>query len=318
MASYEEEPPHKRQKFEDSVQGDGQNDSNHNDHLQGGDKSDGLPGPLSLKVETGHEMIDSEIINQQRAQEEQEKAAEEARQKEYLNDGPDGSLDHDGDDQGGLKDGSSLGGVNTSMSAAIATAALRSSSAGPDSLSTPTQQSPSLNLGQNAAAALTSLSHTGLGSHHQNISSNSPSQNIDLALAAQYQQPRGFSQGLAKPAVGSEEWHRQRRDNHKEVERRRRETINDGIRELSELVPNCEKNKGQILRRAVDYIRELKDTEAARMEKWTMDKILSEQAISEVSASNEKLKGELERAWKEVGAWKKLCQDAGISKPPTL
>lgn len=144
------------------------------------------------------------------------------------------------------------------------------------------------------------------------MSSNNPNSNPS---AMPPQPPSSSSSSTSKPAVGTDEWHRQRRDSHKEVERRRRETINDGIRELSELVPNCEKNKGQILRRAVDYIRELKENEAGRMEKWTMDKILSEQAISEVSASNEKLKQELKRAWREAAIWKKACTDANI-KPP--
>lgn len=64
-----------------------------------------------------------------------------------------------------------------------------------------------------------------------------------------------------KPQVGSDEWHQLRKDNHKEgeiadpvpcerrlthlpVERRRRETINEGINELAKIVPDCEKNKG--------------------------------------------------------------------------
>ncbi|KAI7828719.1 hypothetical protein BC939DRAFT_380747, partial [Gamsiella multidivaricata] len=56
---------------------------------------------------------------------------------------------------------------------------------------------------------------------------------------------------------GSEEWHKQRRDNHKEVERRRRETINAGINDLAQMIPNSDKNKGSILRQAVKYIQEL-------------------------------------------------------------
>ncbi|KAI7827063.1 hypothetical protein BC939DRAFT_395157, partial [Gamsiella multidivaricata] len=58
---------------------------------------------------------------------------------------------------------------------------------------------------------------------------------------------------------GSEEWHRQRRDNHKEVERRRRETINAGINDLAAQIPNPDKNKGAILRQAVKYIQGLQE-----------------------------------------------------------
>ncbi|KAK9319674.1 hypothetical protein V1517DRAFT_331722 [Lipomyces orientalis] len=120
--------------------------------------------------------------------------------------------------------------------------------------------------------------------------------------------------GGQKPPVGSEEWHRMRRDNHKEVERRRRETINEGITELAKIVPGCEKNKGSILQRAVQYIQQLKENEAANIEKWTLEKLLTEQAIAELSASNEKLKAEVDRAWREADAWKKTCASAGIKK----
>ncbi|KAH6912057.1 hypothetical protein BKA70DRAFT_1370459 [Coprinopsis sp. MPI-PUGE-AT-0042] len=66
------------------------------------------------------------------------------------------------------------------------------------------------------------------------------------------------------PAIGTDEWTRQRKDNHKEVERRRRGNINDGINELGRIVPNGtgEKAKGAILARAVQYIHHLKENEA--------------------------------------------------------
>ena len=47
---------------------------------------------------------------------------------------------------------------------------------------------------------------------------------------------------------------RQRKDNHKEVERRRRSAINDGIVQLSQIVPGCDvknTNKGSIIIAAV-------------------------------------------------------------------
>jgi bHLH factor len=117
-----------------------------------------------------------------------------------------------------------------------------------------------------------------------------------------------------RPPVGSEEWHKQRRDNHKEVERRRRETINDGIAQLAQVVPNCEKNKGNILARAVQYIQQLKESESHNIEKWTLDKLLTDQAMAELQATNEKLKVELERAWREAEAWKKTAGGGGDSK----
>jgi transcriptional regulator CBF1 len=97
------------------------------------------------------------------------------------------------------------------------------------------------------------------------------------------------------------------------VERRRRETINEGINELAKIVPGCEKNKGSILQRAVAFITQLKDNETQNIEKWTLEKLLTEQAIAELSASNDKLKAETERAWREVETWKQACQSAGLN-----
>ncbi|KAI1128091.1 hypothetical protein F5Y10DRAFT_241548 [Nemania abortiva] len=119
-----------------------------------------------------------------------------------------------------------------------------------------------------------------------------------------------------KLAVGSEEWHKQRKDNHKEVERRRRETINEGINELAKIVPGCERNKGSILQRAVSYILQLKQNEASNIEKWTLEKLLTEQAIQELSSSNDKLKIECERAYRELTMWKNVAQNAGLEPPP--
>ncbi|KAH3674709.1 hypothetical protein WICMUC_003125 [Wickerhamomyces mucosus] len=116
-----------------------------------------------------------------------------------------------------------------------------------------------------------------------------------------------FHQNLEKPAAGTEEWHRIRKDNHKEVERRRRENINSGIKELASLLPTPETNKSHILNKAVEYIKRLKDNESNNTEKWTLEKLLKEQTNAELSASNEKLKAELERAYREVEHWKKLA-----------
>ncbi|KAI0480326.1 hypothetical protein GGR56DRAFT_266137 [Xylariaceae sp. FL0804] len=126
-----------------------------------------------------------------------------------------------------------------------------------------------------------------------------------------------YSSNSAKPAVGSEEWHKLRKDNHKEVERRRRETINEGINELAKIVPGCEKNKGSILARAVQFITQLKENEAANIEKWTLEKLLTEQALQELSHSNEKIKRECERAYRELTRWKQVAQDAGLEPPPS-
>lgn len=129
--------------------------------------------------------------------------------------------------------------------------------------------------------------------HHQQAGSHSNEQ--QQANERQQQTTAHQRETASKPAVGSEEWHRQRRENHKQVERRRRETINDGINEIAKMVPGSEKNKGSILQRAAQYIQQLKDNEAATIEKWTLEKLLTDQAINELSQQVEVLKNEVER-----------------------
>lgn len=61
----------------------------------------------------------------------------------------------------------------------------------------------------------------------------------------------------------SYEKRRRRRESHNAVERRRRDNINDRIQELFTLLPevmldpNTKPNKGIILKKSVDYIRQL-------------------------------------------------------------
>ncbi|EGO03013.1 hypothetical protein SERLA73DRAFT_47923 [Serpula lacrymans var. lacrymans S7.3] len=97
--------------------------------------------------------------------------------------------------------------------------------------------------------------------------------------------------------MGTDEWTRQRKDNHKEVERRRRGNINEGINELGRIVPNSsgEKAKGAILSRAVQYIHHLKENEARNIEKWTLEKLLMDQAMGDLQAQLE----EMRRLWDE-------------------
>ncbi|KAL1306471.1 hypothetical protein AAFC00_005169 [Neodothiora populina] len=116
----------------------------------------------------------------------------------------------------------------------------------------------------------------------------------------------------SKPAVGTSEWHKVRKDNHKEVERRRRETINEGINEIAKIVPGCEKNKGSILQRAVQFIQQLKENESQNIEKWTLEKLLTEQAIAELSATCDKLKEQHNQTYAELQAWKKCAERAGL------
>jgi len=96
-----------------------------------------------------------------------------------------------------------------------------------------------------------------------------------------------------RPDTGSEEWIRMRKANHKEVERRRRGNINEGINALAAIMPNDageSKAKGAILSRATQYIQHLKDNEARNIEKWTLEKLLMDQAMGDLQAQLEELR----------------------------
>lgn len=88
--------------------------------------------------------------------------------------------------------------------------------------------------------------------------------------------PAKFAQATPPQFMTEEEarlWQkdRQKKDNHNQIERRRRFNINDRIKELGTLLPrnidpDMRQNKGSILRSSVDYIRKLKrDQERLKM-----------------------------------------------------
>lgn len=130
------------------------------------------------------------------------------------------------------------------------------------------------------------------------------------------QASKGQSQGRFVVCLSCRPSSGQPKANENLVERRRRETINEGINELAKLVPNCDKNKGSILQRAVQYITQLKEEESGNLEKWTLEKLLTEQAIGELSSTNDRLKQDLDRAYKELEIWKKLATNAGLKPSP--
>ncbi|KAJ5709063.1 hypothetical protein N7493_010397 [Penicillium malachiteum] len=115
-----------------------------------------------------------------------------------------------------------------------------------------------------------------------------------------------------KPTVGSPEWHQIRKNNHKEVERRRREAINEGINQIARLVPNCDKNKGAILQRAIEYIAQLQDDRKNIESRFEAQGLTLNHAISELTATNTKWKAEINRR-SDIGAkWLHRCREAGL------
>ncbi|KAJ9082504.1 basic helix-loop-helix protein [Entomophthora muscae] len=98
--------------------------------------------------------------------------------------------------------------------------------------------------------------------------------------------------GFKKPVVGSKEWMRLRRENHKEVERKRRECINTNINILGEMVPGPEKNKGGILNRVIAHIQELRDSNARLKEEYSEDTSHLQAALQDLSFQLNELREE--------------------------
>ena len=80
--------------------------------------------------------------------------------------------------------------------------------------------------------------------------------------------------------------------------------INDGIVQLSQIVPGCDvknTNKGSIIVAAVRYIQDLKNNEASNIEKWTLEKLLMDQAMNDLSMSLDESRREVERLRAQLG-----------------
>ena len=75
------------------------------------------------------------------------------------------------------------------------------------------------------------------------------------------------------------------RDDRKEVERRRRENIADGIKQLEQLLPDGgdgKESKASVVARAAQYIKALEEEDAINMEKWALEKLLMDRATEDL------------------------------------
>ncbi|UZJ54227.1 hypothetical protein CBS101457_003547 [Exobasidium rhododendri] len=114
---------------------------------------------------------------------------------------------------------------------------------------------------------------------------------------------QGKSSGRNKKDTGPDA-ERARKDNHKEVERKRREQISNGISELAAIVPGCDAkgvNKTAVINAAVRYIQELKNNEASNIEKWTLEKLLMDQAMNDLNQHLEANRKEVARLRAQLG-----------------
>ncbi|XP_022242355.1 upstream stimulatory factor 2-like isoform X1 [Limulus polyphemus] len=115
-----------------------------------------------------------------------------------------------------------------------------------------------------------------------------------------------FATKLEKPRAGRDE---KRRSTHNEVERRRRDKINNWIVKLSTIVPDCtsdhtkqsQQSKGGILAKACEYIQELRNANAKlpdilkENERLTLDVELLQQQYEELKNENRMLRAHLQQ-----------------------
>jgi len=105
---------------------------------------------------------------------------------------------------------------------------------------------------------------------------------------------------------------KQKKEVHKEVERRRRAMINDGIEGIVALLPNPDKQKGAILAQAANYIRELQEENRKNGEEIALSTMRYESEIKELqtslAAALSRYESEhahcerLERSWRDAEA----------------
>lgn len=82
-----------------------------------------------------------------------------------------------------------------------------------------------------------------------------------------------------------------RRNQHKEVERKRRQDIHEKIMKLGEMVPGYEKAKGEVLQRVINYIEQLRAREQHQLEQGVIDRIKLQDEIQRLKSEIAKLKG---------------------------
>ncbi|KAG0337588.1 basic helix-loop-helix protein [Podila humilis] len=158
------------------------------------------------------------------------------------------------------------------------------------------------------AAASSSSSSSHPAAQQQESIEQAATADLESTLATVPITTEGDATTTTKLIPGTDAWHKMRRDNHKEVERRRRENINHGISDLSIAIECTEKNKGQILRDAVKYIENIKQAHAKLSEEvqtihglkvelanLQLDKQVAEGALESLSMSHAQLKREYEQ-----------------------
>ncbi|WVW84857.1 hypothetical protein I302_106892 [Kwoniella bestiolae CBS 10118] len=115
--------------------------------------------------------------------------------------------------------------------------------------------------------------------------------------------------------VGPHEYVRLKKDSHKEVERRRREGINEGINEIAQLIPGGtdKQGKGTVLKKAVAYIIELSDKLRADQEELTKKDIEKQDLEAQLAHLQRQMQEERDRSMRFETSWREAEDRAASS-----
>lgn len=80
-----------------------------------------------------------------------------------------------------------------------------------------------------------------------------------------------------------------RRENHRLIEKRRRETINNGINELAEVLPDHSKKRSTVILKSIEYINELKQLNSTISEERDLLKARNQELVNELAEKNKRI-----------------------------
>ncbi|WVF68977.1 hypothetical protein IAT40_003751 [Kwoniella sp. CBS 6097] len=115
--------------------------------------------------------------------------------------------------------------------------------------------------------------------------------------------------------IEPQEYARLKKDSHKEVERRRRENINDGISEIAQLIPGGleKQGKGNLLKRAANYIIEMSEKVARADEEAGKREVEKQDLEAQLAHLQAQLRDEHARSLQFETSWREAEDRAASS-----
>lgn len=255
------------------------------------------------KISTHGQISDIDIAGNDDEEEEREKAEEQKEPKEYEEDVDDEDKDKDYEQE---EDGDEDDEESKRRSAAAA----RGNSTGK-------RGSRNSGVKNDAEAAVSTIRI-----HYQDLSGSArPDTTIDVSDPEDLMEHLRTKDGDEKRRRGRitkvteetiQDWRKLRKESHKEVERRRRETINLAIDNLRKLLPKPEYSKAGILTSAAALIKKLKESESNHMNKWAISRIVAEQTKTSSEKAQEKMSEALDQSYKEIIRLRGILEENNI------